>query len=69
MTRLVIPDSIFKQLNAFRLMLGGRHTAAISRRENARVLPATTLDREGAGNAGRLMHPQSRVQKIKSTRA
>src|SRR5436305_8542559 len=45
-----------------------KHTSAFSRRENARVLLAATPSREGAGNAGCTLHPQSRVQKIKSTR-
>ena len=44
-----------------------KHTSAFSPRENARALPTTTL-REGAGNAGCALHPQSRVQKVKSTR-
>src|SRR5438477_3609782 len=45
------------------------HTSAFSRRENARALPTTTLEKiEGAGNAGCALHPQSRVQKVKSTR-
>src|SRR2546421_7160113 len=49
--------------------LNDKHTSALSRRENARALPITTLEKiEGAGNAGCALHPQSRVQKVKSTR-
>src|SRR5436305_14821203 len=45
------------------------HTSAFSRRENARALPTTTLEKvEGAENAGCALHPQSRVQKVKRTR-
>src|SRR4051812_28052839 len=53
----------------FSSQLSGTHTSALSRRENARALPITTLEKiEGAGNAGCALHPQSRVQKVKSTR-
>src|SRR5215212_6860266 len=44
------------------------HTSAISPRECVRVVPTMPAQIEGAGNAGCALHPQSRVQKVKSTR-
>ena len=44
------------------------HTSAFSRRENARALPTVTLEKiKGAGNAGRAMRPQPRMQNKKHT--
>src|SRR5215212_6000446 len=44
------------------------HTSAASRRECVRALPTMPAQIEGAGNAGCALHPQSRVQNVKSTR-
>ena len=44
-----------------------KHTSAFSRRENARALSTQSpFHREGAGNAGCALHPQSRVQNKKA---
>src|SRR5437868_12825815 len=44
------------------------HTSAFSRRETPELCQQLPSRREGAGNAGCALHPQSRVQKVKSTR-
>src|SRR5215217_2009459 len=45
-----------------------KYDPAISRRECVRALPTMPAQIEGAGNAGCALHPQSRVQKVESTR-
>src|SRR5438445_11699880 len=50
-------------------MTASRYGSAFPRRDLARVMLELTLERiEGAGNAGRTMHPQPRAQSVESTR-
>jgi hypothetical protein len=61
----------FSQIQFFKQPAMYRHGFTISPRLFARGLPEfrVPLKSEGAGNAGRAMHPQPRVPKEKSTQA
>src|SRR4051794_19801337 len=63
-----IEDGLLRRFTPRNDAVGFSHTLLRSRGVKTPELCPTTPPREGAGNAGCALHPQSRVQKVKSTR-